>query len=146
MSKLTKVILLLVVVLSVAYAEYYRTVYVRTLLHVYGKAVVVDSLTSHGKLTLNSRLDVSGTLFARVDSFTTTGATDTLSWTGASVGDLVFVNEYVPHYSTTPDTGSGHYTAEIPGAGGSVIVKRAKLNASSTLKSGAQYFVIVINK
>lgn len=106
----------------------------------FGKAVKFDAVP-----TFAYGIKSSNTTLATIDSFTTTSATDVVTISGASVGDVFLVTEYVPSYSTTPDTGSGQYGARVDSAG-YVTVTRCKLSSVSTLKSGAQYFLTHIDK
>ena len=61
-SLVALVILCVVTIISVAYAEFFTTVYVRTLLHVYGKAVIIDSARVQGNLLVNGNTTIVGTL------------------------------------------------------------------------------------
>lgn len=100
--------------------------------------------------TLRVAIDSAGTftvtnLVARIDSFPTTVATDTLAWAGATAGDVFTITEYLPAYSTTPDTGSSPYAFTIP-TSGTVVVKRTKQTDASTLKSGAIYAIMKFDR
>jgi len=103
---------------------------------------VVDSTgatTISGLTTLSGLLEVTSSI-ARIDSFLTDGVTDTLSWTGATVGDVFTVTPYLPAHSSVADTGSSPYAFEVVSAG-IVVVHRTKLTAGSTLKSAAIYAI-----
>ena len=102
---------------------------------------VVDSTgatTISGLTTLSGLLEVTSSI-ARIDSFLTDGVTDTLSWTGATVGDVFTVTPYLPAHSSVADTGSSPYAFEV--SAGIVVVHRTKLTAGSTLKSAAIYAI-----
>lgn len=103
------------------------------------KLIAVDSLRSQGPARFNGSITVNADV-ARIDSFDTIGETDTLSWTGAAIGDIFTVNPYLPAYSTTPDTGSSQYGFQVVSAG-VVVVSRTKLTPASTLKSGGIYAI-----
>jgi hypothetical protein len=130
---------------SQATSQYFWTAYVRTLLHVYGHEVVIDSLRSQGPFILNNKLITSGTCFAKIDSFLTTAALDTTVMSGATIGDVFFVGRYLPSWSSTPDTGAGQYAAYWLNTD-SVVVSRTALTPASTLKSGALYTIQKIDR
>lgn len=119
------------------YAQWDPTRYISRL-------IVRDSSTHRGPLKLNvgANFIVNGATVASIDSFPTTAAVDTLTVAGVAVGDLVFVQPYLPAHSTTPDTGSTQYDAIA--ITGKIVVRRAKLTPASTLKSAGiyQYFIV----
>lgn len=118
----------------------------RTWWSVIGRRVVaLDSARVQGIATFNSRVVGGSANFATIDSFLTTAAVDTITMTGAAVGDVFSVTEYTPAWSATPDTGAGNYRAWVISAN-TVVVGRTKLNAASTLKSAGAYFIVKYEK
>jgi hypothetical protein len=92
-------------------------------------AYVGGAFTATGTLTL-------GTTTVGIDSFTTTGATKTVTITGAGLNDVYVITKLSPAYSTVIDSSSYSYTP----AAGSVTVTRVKGKwAGATYKSGAQF-------
>lgn len=104
-----------------------------------------DSVRVQSQLTLNDKVIAGGTKFAKIDSFTTTGALDTVVMSGVSVGDVFSVTPYTPSWSAVQDTGSCQYSAGVLNTD-SVLVRRLKLTPASTLKSAAAFSVVCINK
>ena len=97
--------------------------------------------------TGDSTLFKTGKTIARLDSFTTTAATDTVLWLGARRGDVVMITRVEPSYSSTPDTGSSPYAARTFTTGqDTIVVSRTKIGAANTLKSAAIYGITVFSK
>lgn len=84
-----------------------------------------------------------------VDSFTTTGATDSVALTsglGFTTSSKVFVSQWNPAWSATLDTAIYSGQVVITGAGNTrLVVSRVKshVHGASAVKSGAQYFARV---
>ena len=88
----------------------------------------------------------AGAALAKIDSFFTTGASDTVKMLGARLGDVFIVTPYVPAHSSTPDTGALQYGARFLNTDSVLVVRTLKNATGSTLKSGAQYALMVLSK
>jgi hypothetical protein len=85
------------------------------------------------------------TVTAGIDSFTTTGATDSITvGAGYSATSKVFISHFNPAHSTEVDTAI--YSGQVVTTGAGLIklvvsrVKSYKAADASAVKSGAQYF------
>jgi len=90
--------------------------------------------------TSDSTLFKAGATIARIDSFTTYATADTLTWLGASAGDVAIVTNVTFPYSTAVD--SVRYSCIV--STNQVIVKRN--SSTGSFKSGGQYAITLLSK
>lgn len=157
------IIVLLILVISVASAQWFASMYVRTRIVLQSganlQALDSNSLYLWGSSYVDfgdSSMIKAGATLAKVDSFTTkmtlagtdsgcTQALDTVTWLGARSGDVVLVSKMRRAVANTPDTGAYAYEAWIV-ANDTVIVSRTIKAAGSSLQSGSVFGLAVLSK
>lgn len=142
------VVLVMAAVFMIAAAPYYMTLVIRTALIDHGTLAVSGLSTFTGRTTHNGGATVNGllkgnSLVARVDSFYTTSASDSVPWLGARAGDVFLIGSYNPAYATTVDTVFYTYSVGID----TVYPARVKARFTSTgVLTGAKYVIVGVSK
>jgi hypothetical protein len=141
----TLIVLLALVVTTAFAANYFTTVIVRGNLTV-GNSGSAANLTLGTATNLvfgtNSKITVSGSRIAGIDSFVTTATVDTVAISGVGVGDIFVFAEYTPLYSAAVDTISFAYQTKTD----TVLVYRRGPEGNSNVKSGALYSYLRLDK
>ena len=133
-------VVLFVFAMSAPFSNYYGMQTVR----LYNEIFLYNtSGTQKFAIDNNGSITVSSTV-AVIDSFTTTAASDTVTMTGASLGDVLQVTQFTPNYSTDPDT-NVTYSAYVLSTN-TVVVVRTKNAATNDLKSGGQFYLVKLHK